>query len=183
MKFFDLIEAQKQMDFFDKLKKTGKAKQEFSSAKTSLNQVSAGHKKIKWVKGSTNLDWGGGKSDMGTKYLKDEHDVTNHVYDPFNRSAAHNAKALKSSPDTITNHNVLNVIKEDAVIIDMLKEWKKVTSAKTIYITIYQGDGKGVGKPTNKGYQRNQKLAEYLPLVKKVFPGASKKGSMIVINK
>lgn len=168
MKFFNLI---------------SEVQQQYSSAKTSLNQVSAGHKKIKWVAGTVNLDWGGGKSDMGTEYLKNEHDVTNFVYDPFNRSAAENAKALKSNPDTITNHNVLNVIQEDDVIIEMMKEWKKISSAKTIYITVYEGNGSGEGKPTSKGYQRNQKLAEYLPLVQKVFSSASKNGSMIVINK
>lgn len=168
------------MKFFDKI---NEAKQQYSSAKTSLNQVSAGHKKIKWVAGTVNLDWGGGKSDMGTEYLKDEHNVTNVVYDPFNRSAAENAAALKSKPDTITNHNVLNVIQEDEVIISMLKEWKKVSSAKTIYITVYEGNRSGEGKPTSKGYQRNQKLADYLPLVQKVFSSASKKGSMIIINK
>lgn len=168
------------MEFFDLV---NEATQQYSSAQTSLNQVSAGHKKIKWKAGTVNLDWGGGKSDMGTEYLKKEHDVTNYVYDPFNRSSSENAKALKSKPDTITNHNVLNVIKEDEVIIEMLKEWKKVASAKTIYITVYEGNRSGEGKPTSKGYQRNQKLADYLPLVQKVFPSASKKGSMIVINK
>ena len=78
---------------------------------------------------------------------------------------------------------MLNVIQEDEIIVAMMKEWKKVSSAKTIYITVYEGNGKGEGKPTSKGYQRNQKLAEYLPLVQQVFPSASKKGSMIVINK
>lgn len=168
------------MKYFDMI---NEVKQEYSSAKTSLNQVSAGHKKIKWKPGTVNLDWGGGKSNMGTEYLKNEHDVTNYVYDPFNRSDSENAKALKSNPDTITNHNVLNVIKEDAVIIEMMKEWKKISSAKTIYITVYEGNRSGEGKPTSKGYQRNMKLADYLPLIQQVFPSASKKGTMIVINK
>jgi hypothetical protein len=168
------------MKFFESI---NEVQQQYSSAKTSLNQVSAGHKKIKWKAGTANLDWGGGKSDMGTKYLKDTHDVTNYVYDPFNRSAAENAAALKSKPDTITSHNVLNVIQEDEVIIEMMKEWKKITSAKTIYITVYEGNRSGEGKPTSKGYQRNMKLADYLPLVQQVFPSASKKGTMIVINK
>lgn len=180
MKFFELIAEDKQLDFMNKL---SKVTQKYSSAKTSLNQVSKGHKLIKWKPGTVNIDWGGGKSNKGTEYLLDEHNVINFVYDPFNRSAAENAKALKSSPDTLTNHNVMNVIAEDEVIIEMMKEWKKLKTVKTIYITVYVGNGKGIGKPTSKGYQRNQKLIEYLPLVKQVFPSASKKGSMIVINK
>lgn len=154
-------------------------KQEFSSAKTSIKQVAAGFKKINWTEGSVNLDWGGGKYDLATMWLA-ERGVTNYVYDPFNRSSAENSKALKSNPNTITCFNVFNVIKEDEIIIDILKKMKKLHPAQ-IYIMTYEGDRSGVGKQTSAGYQRNMKTKDYLPLIHEVFPSASVKNGMITI--
>jgi hypothetical protein len=153
--------------------------QQFSSAKTSIKQVAAGFKKVKWVSGTVNLDWGGGKYDLATRWLA-EFGVTNYVYDPFNRPAGENAKALKSNPNTITCFNVLNVIKEDEVIIDLLKKMKKL-HASQIYFTTYEGNRSGEGKQTSAGYQRNMKTKDYLPLVSQVFPAASYKSGMIII--
>lgn len=156
-------------------------KQEFSSAKTSIKQVAAGFKKIDWKPGTVNLDWGGGRFDLATEYLK-QFGVTNYVYDPFNRSAGENAAALKSKPDTLTCFNVFNVIKEDQIILDILEQWKKFhLTSGSIYITAYEGDRSGEGRQTSAGFQRNAKTKDYLPLIQEVFPSASFKSGMIVI--
>ena len=44
---------------------------------------------------------------------------------------------------------------------------------------MYQGKGDGVGKVTSKGYQQNKKSADYLELVKQVFPDAKLKNGII----
>lgn len=156
-------------------------KQEFSSAKTSIKQVAAGFKKVDWKAGTVNLDWGGGRFDLATEFLK-QFGVTNYVYDPFNRSSAENAAALKSKPDTLTCFNVFNVIKEDEIILDILEQWKKFhLSSGSIYIMTYEGDRSGEGRQTSAGFQRNAKTKDYLPLIQEVFPSASAKSGMIVI--
>ena len=157
-------------------------KQEHLSGGTSLNQVPAGMKKINWIPGTVNLDWGGGKYDTATKYLE-ERGVKNYVYDINNRTPEENKIALNCDPDTITCFNVFNVIKEDEVINYILEYWKdNYPTAKTIYITAYIKKRRPRGK-TPKGWQRHQALTEYLPLIKNVFPQALIKNGMIIINK
>ena len=90
----------------------------YDSRNTSRNQVPALFKQVAWIPGTVNLDVGGGRYDRGTAYLADQ-DVTSIVFDPFNRSEAHNLAALrqlaKTRADTATITNVLNVIKEGRV--------------------------------------------------------------------
>lgn len=38
-----------------------------------------------------------------------------------------------------------------------------------LYIKIYERDKLGIGCKTTKGWQRNQKLSEYIPFVEKAF--------------
>lgn len=163
--------------------------QKYSSAKTSINskKTPAVFKKVVWEQNTINLDLGGGKFNTATEYLKN-FNVTNVIYDPYNRSNDYNntmKKFLEDFPaNTVTISNVINVILEDEVIIDILHFAKNnsLPNAK-IYITVYEGDGNGIGKETKAGYQRNMKLNDYLPLVQKVFPNATtKKGIIIAIN-
>ena len=53
----------------------------------------------------------------------------------------------------------------------------------TVYISVYEGNRTGVGKYTSKGYQQNKKTADYLPLVKSVFPNAFVKNGIIRATK
>lgn len=67
-------------------------------------------------KGHINLDWGGGKYEKATEWLRDR-GVTNLVYDPYNRSPEHNHEVLttcrrKAGADSGTLCNVLCVIPE-----------------------------------------------------------------------
>jgi len=144
--------------------------QSISSEATSLNQVPALFKKVPWYNGDVNLDYGGGKYDTATEWLLENYDVENLVVDKFNRSPEWNAENFNKASrhcDTVTICNVLNVIKEDDVIDEILRDASRY--AHEIYISVYEGDGNGIGRETTKGYQRNQKLREYGKFFEKHF--------------
>lgn len=148
-------------------------KQEFTSANTSINskKVPSLFKKIAWTKDSNNLDYGGGKYDTATKYLL-KYGCLNCIYDPFNRSKELNDLTMsKSDYDTATLSNVLNVIKEQEIRLECLKDIKRHLKPNGIlYISIYEGDKSEVGKSTRKScWQNNMKLKSYLSEVKQVF--------------
>lgn len=69
--------------------------QEFDSAATSINssKLPAIFKMVDFESGGINLDFGGGKFDNVADYLS-QFDITNLVYDPYNRSQNHNRKVL-----------------------------------------------------------------------------------------
>lgn len=149
-------------------------KQEYTSANTSINstKVPSLFKKVAWKRDSSNLDYGGGKYNTATKYLLANYMCLNFIYDPFNRSEAHNELIMSINDyDTATLSNVLNVIKEQEIRIECLKDIKKHLKPNGIlYISIYEGNKSGVGKPTKKScWQNNMRLKSYLPEVKQVF--------------
>ena len=135
-----------------------------------------------------NLDYGGGKFDNAVEALA-EKGVTSVVYDPYNRTAEHNANVLKQvrangGADTVTCSNVLNVIKEEEVRLSVLRNMKSLVKASGIvYITVYEGNGSDIGKETTSGYQLNRKTASYLEEVSRVFPNVSRKGKLIICKK
>jgi len=160
------------------------AVQEYDSADTSLNQIPALFKKLleqgKFC--GDNFDNGGGKYDKATEWLK-ENGYGNFVYDKYNRSEEHN-KAVEDKNDykTSTISNVLNVIKEDDVILDVLRKSKQ--KAPITYISVYEGDKSGKGRMTKdkngkKCWQRNQRLKDYVPLVEQVFDHVECKNGII----
>lgn len=160
--------------------------QEFSSANTSINssKLPAIFKMVSFEPGTINIDYGGGKFDNVADYLT-QYDVINLVYDPFNRSASHNREVIKTlrdagGADTATCSNVLNVIKEPEVRKNVLQNISKlVKSDGKIYITVYEGTGKGDEKITSAGYQLNRKTADYLDEIREVFPDATRRGKLI----
>lgn len=160
--------------------------QEYTSEKTSINsnKLPAIFKLVDWKPGTINLDFGGGKFDNAAEYLS-EYDVTNLVYDPYNRSKAHNQDVIKQiksagGADTATCSNVLNVIKEPDVRRNVLTNIKRlVKPTGKVFITVYEGSGKGDEGPTKSGYQLNRKTEDYLEEVKEVFPDAKRKGKLI----
>lgn len=159
--------------------------QEFTSENTSINsdKLPAVFKMVQFEPGTVNLDYGGGRFDNVAEYLT-QYDVINLVYDPFNRSAEHNREVLRlvkehNGADTATCSNVLNVIKEPEVRINVLNNIKKLLKPNGIaYITVYEG--KGAEGPTKSGYQLHRKTADYMDEVQSVFPGATRKGKLIV---
>lgn len=151
--------------------------QEYSSAGTSLNQVSRPFTKyqstVGFRPGSYILDYGGGKYDAAVQFMK-QFRCTVKVYDPYNRTEGHNRAVLtysaKHTPDYIVCANVLNVIKEKDIIESVIRNIKRISGKNTLCIfSVYEGNGTGHGAKTTKGWQRNQKTEAYIPYIKKYF--------------
>ena len=167
--------------------------QKITSADTSINSSKPATaftkllKKDAFKKGSKNLDIGGGRFDNVNKLLKEQAGATNVVYDPFNRTKAHNAKVAKKmaggQSDTVTINNTLNVIEDTPNQIRVLEQAKDAVKENgKVYISVYEGDRTGNGRPTSKGWQRNQKIEDYLETVQQVFPDARIENKIIVID-
>jgi hypothetical protein len=145
-----------------------------------------------WKKGTINLDYGGGKYDTATEYLKTKR-VKNCLYDPFARDLTHNLNALDklyngfegNQVDTVTVSNVLCVVKEKVNregILICTYAMLKVNG--TIFISVYEGDKSGKGKLTKKDcWQNNRTLESYLPEVKKYFKNAHIEHRMIIATR
>ena len=161
--------------------------QEFTSENTSINssKLPAIFKMISLEPGTINIDYGGGRFDNVADYLT-QFDIINLVYDPYNRTKEHNSEVIRTvrkagGADTATCSNVLNVIKEPEVRLNVLQNISKlVKPSGTVYITVYEGSGKGDEGPTKSGYQLNRKTADYLEEIQQVFPNAERKGKLIV---
>lgn len=162
------------------------AEQEFDSAATSINssKLPAVYNMVKFNPGDVVVDFGGGKFDNAVNYLKDQ-DVTLLVYDPYNRSAEHNKDVLRvlkehGGADAAVNSNVLNVIKEPEARNAVLQNIKKITKkGAPIYITVYEGTGKGNEGPTKSGYQLNRKTSDYMDEISQVFSNVKRKGKLL----
>jgi hypothetical protein len=166
-----------------------KAKQQYTSAETSINQnkLPAVFNKVNFESGTTNFDNGGGKFDNATEELA-KRGVKNIIYDPYNRTKEHNENVISQiknkKADTSTISNVLNVIQEKEARIEVLRNSKNaIKDGGKCYITIYEGNKTGVGAATSKGYQLNMKTKDYLNEVKEVFPNAVIKNGVIIATK
>lgn len=170
-------------DVWDSIKEID---QEFTSENTSINstKLPAIFNMVSFEPETINIDYGGGKFDNVADYLT-QYDVINMVLDPFNRSKAHNREVINlirehGGADTATCSNVLNVIKEPQNRIGVLENMKKlVRHGGKIYITVYEGSGKGNEGETKSGYQLNKKTADYMDEILQVFPNATRKGKLI----
>ena len=160
--------------------------QEYDSAATSINsnKLPAIYKMVNFEPGKVYLDFGGGQFDNGVYFVKDK-GATLLVYDPYNRSDEHNKQVLaelkeNGGADAGLNSNVLNVIKEPEARLAVLRNLKRmVKPGGDIYITVYEGTGKGNEGPTKAGYQLNRKTVDYMEEVQQVFPNATRKGKLI----
>lgn len=155
-------------------------KQEFSSANTSINstKLPAIYSKIDWKKVRDNwyeihdemswpfvLDYGCGRY---TEHIK-EFLMLNSIglirHDPYWGS---DWGWDKIEPAVIVCSNVLNVIKEDEniqEIIDVITKYNK-----PYFITVYEGNKSGEGKVTKDNcYQRNQKIKSYCKNFQRVY--------------
>lgn len=179
-----VIKADEEVDEEDEELETGE--QEFTSERTSINstKLPAIYSLVNFPKGSVVIDFGGGKFDIGTEYLE-EQGCEGYIYDPYNRSSQHNRSVLKAlrshgGADIALCSNVLNVIKEPEARIQVLKNIAKITKPSgKVYITVYEGSGKGNEGATKSGYQLNRKTADYLEEIQSVFPDAKRRGKLI----
>ena len=146
------------------------ASQQFTSAKTSRNQVPALHRALLradvWKPKDVNADIGGGKYDLATEELR-RMKVVNLVYDPYNRCDDHNSCVMNLfvRACTATVANVLNVIAEPAARIEVIELAALVPVA---YFTVYEGDRSELGCETRDGWQENRKLATYLDEIREI---------------
>lgn len=160
--------------------------QEYDSAATSINsnKLPAIYKMVNFEPGKVYLDFGGGKFDNGVYFVKDK-GATLLVYDPYNRSDEHNKQVLaelkeNGGADAGLNSNVLNVIKEPEARLAVLRNLRRmVKPGGDIYITVYEGSGKGNEGPTKAGYQLNRKTEGYMDEVRQIFPDAQRRGKLI----
>ena len=170
-------------------------KQLYDSADTSINvsKKPAGYNELKKrgeIKdGDLIVDIGGGRFDNLVEDAAEE-GATVKVYDPFNRTPEHNAAVVDSvkdgQADMAMSHNVLNVIQEDKNIIDIAMQAENAIKPNgKAHFSVYEGDGKGVGKVTTKGYQRNEKTQAYVPLIEQVFgkDNVTRRGKIITATK
>ena len=157
------------------------------SAYTSVKILPKAFKKFPFR--GTNLDFGGGKWDKATVYLKNNHNCENLVYDPYNRTKEHNkevaTRVKTEGVDSITCLNVLNVIKDkDERKMTLFSIYNAVMSSsmvgkKPLFIfQVYEGD-----KTANKDIQTCMKAKEYIPEIQAYFPSWSIKrmGNIIVV--
>lgn len=166
--------------------------QEYTSAKSSIKQVPAGFKLIDkhfgWKPNTINFDIGGGKYDLFTKKLSDKN-ITNLVYDPYNRTSEHNDRVISIvrsfGADTVTIFNVLNVIKEYEMQINVLNLALDVLkSGGGIFVkSTYMNPNKTSGVTKSGTFQHYLTMNNYLNMVRVVFPNAEKKYGLIYARK
>ena len=145
--------------------------QEYTSANTSMN-VKFLPKSSKMIdfelyRDGYGLDYGAGKFDNYVDFLRENFGITLFPYDPFNRTAEENNKAMNFNDyNFIMCNNVLNVIKENDIISDITS---LIASKKCdAYYLIYEGDKSNEGSQTRKdSYQRNASVKSYLELIPK----------------
>ena len=147
--------------------------QEYTSKDTSVNTVSAVYKYITTCHDII-LDYGGGKYDTNAEYMRRNFNSTVLVYDPYNRTEEHNKRVidyfLVNPAKIVVCSNVLNIIKEDEIILDILQKIDKLIAVNgLLYIKVYERDKSGVGCKTTKGWQRNERLPDYYKFFNKVF--------------
>lgn len=144
-----------------------------NAAYTSTRQIPAFISQ--WVpeRGSVILDFGGGRFDDATGFLDATHGCTNLVYDPFNRSEAHNAAVESTTKHTGCDYiiclNVLNVVQNKEERREIVSKILEFTSTRTreIIFQIYEGDCSGITS-TNTA-QMNTKTQVYVPEISEVF--------------
>lgn len=162
--------------------------QQYTSQDTSINVINKVYTKGKYVKGSNILDYGGGKYDSNIEYMEQK-GCRVIVYDPYNRSEEYNKNTMDFVSNNLIHYivcsNVLNVIKEDNIITEIIKnilEIKQKNNGCKVYISVYEGDKTGNQKETTKGWQRNQKTSCYIEFIKNLGYEAKLNKGIIVID-
>ena len=154
-------------------------KQEYTSKDTSINssKLPAIYKvlaKHDFIADCSILDYGCGRyTDHISAFVK---------ADKYNQSPAHNAEVLARTYDVAVLSNVINVIKEDYIISEIVQDC--LDHAPVCFITVYEGDKSGIGKATQcgKSWQRNQKRDEYIAMLERMGFIANKWHGIIAVT-
>lgn len=153
--------------------------QHITSAATSLDQINPSIKTIlpQFI-GKIVLDIGGGKYRSNQIYATGL-GVKLYVYDKFNRSEAENAKALICNPQAIICNNVLNVIDDGQAMRNLIA--LSASYQVPCYFTVYEGNRTGVSGLSKKNcWQRNWKVEQYIPILKRYFQQVNHKNKLII---
>lgn len=152
-------------------------KQKYSSKDTSINIIKSpaiySKLDLEKLRDKIIFDYGAGKIETVKiiRDLLDKYDIDYIPYDLFNLSDADNCYALERrlEADIFICSNVLNVIKEDGIIqeiIDDITNWSTQPNPqnnKPFFFKIYEGNKTGIQKQSKKDcWQRNQRTKEYL---------------------
>ena len=152
--------------------------QKYTSANTSINKDKLPAIYGKLAKMGIILD---NALDYGCGKYFDNYALGDGVkgYDCFNYDKPENLTRIY---DVVISSNVLNVIAEKEVREEVLWQMaQQCLDGATVYITVYDGDKSGVGRPTSEdSWQENRKIKTYLPEVQRVFPDAYIKYGMII---
>lgn len=165
--------------------------QTYTSARTSINskRLPAVFKKVPLTQDGFLLDYGCGKHVDHVRSAVTAAGMVYLAYDPYNQSAETNKATMDlvrwasahDKPITVVCSNVLNVIDDDGTVRFIADQIETIVerTGGTAYITVYDGDGTGIGRQTGPDqYQRNESLREYL----KYFRDAVMKKGMIVVS-
>lgn len=161
-------------------------KQEYTSAKTSLNQLPSLIKSVAWANIESHFDIGSGRFYENLLNYTKTFKIDSLVYDPYNIPEEINTKnlqiALESKVDCVTCCNVLNVIKEESCRKEIYNLAKSVLKENGFFcIGVYEGNRSGVGKETlTNSWQNNRPIKDYLEEVKEVFPNSVLKRGYII---
>lgn len=159
--------------------------QEFTSANTSINSTKAPavySNKVAQniIRNKRVIDMGGGKYDTGIEAGKKVNAIVK-VYDPYNRSESHNKSVMQGVYDVAIISNVLNVIKEADARAELLKLASQ--KADTILVTVYAGNGSGIGKQSQKDcWQENRKLDSYIAEIEQATGYSVKKRGTVLVS-
>lgn len=124
------------------------------------------------------LDVGGGQFNHNRDYMKRENNIELLVWDPYNRSAQHNAQikaaVMAQKVDAVTSMSVLNVIPDiEARLAHMVTLKSALVMHGQAYLKIWPGEGwlKGSYLPsaTQIAYQANAYAHRFLHEVEAVF--------------
>ena len=154
-------------------------KQEFTSANTSINKnkLPVIYNRADIPSGSSVLDYGCGRHINHLREKAQQNNWTWSGFDPFNLP---NSKPIVS--DYVICSNVLNVIKEDSIVNDVITAVISLATKAAIF-TVYEKDGTGKGLQTGKDqWQRNEKLSVYVKRMKDMGYNPIVKKGMIIVN-
>jgi hypothetical protein len=163
--------------------------QSYSSAATSIKQVPALIRQMGAQLGPLNLDLGGGRFNLSTDHLAGV-GVESLVFDPYNRTTAHNDAVQRritdaGGADTVTVCNVLNVIAEAGarhLVITAARRFLR--RGGTALFSVHEGSkrDRDLG-PRSTGKDKWQNFwptKAYLTEIRQVFPRASTRGKIII---
>lgn len=166
--------------------------QKYTSEKSSIKQVPAGFnivdKYFGWKPNTVNFDIGGGKYDLMSEKLQ-EKNVTNLIYDPYNRDSTRNLMVLEHiltfQADTATIFNVLNVIMEyENQLAVLLMAYNGLKRHGQVFVrSAYMNPNKVSGLTKSGTYQHYLKQEDYLKIVRVIFPSAKLEHGIIYAYK